>query len=202
MVKNPLANAGDSGLVPRSGRSPGGGNGSPLHYSCLENPIYRGAWPLQSMVSQRVGYNWACTHTHEYRACTDRFLIILIIAFISLKCITISPVYLLSLVSSCLFSQIIWTLLEQKLSFFFVYWNLKCVLIFSKHSINTLWINKSKSTNTIAYSSDNQFHFPLPPPDTETEKRLSPIKYKCCLNNPLGVKAKFLRILKRERALV
>ena len=37
-------NAGDLGLIPVSGRSPGGGNGSPLQYSCLENPMDRGAW--------------------------------------------------------------------------------------------------------------------------------------------------------------
>jgi len=33
----------DSGLIPGSGRSPGGGNGNPLQYSCLENPMDRGA---------------------------------------------------------------------------------------------------------------------------------------------------------------
>ena len=36
--------AGDSGLTPGSGRSPGGGNGNPPHYSCLENPMDRGTW--------------------------------------------------------------------------------------------------------------------------------------------------------------
>ena len=44
MIKNPLANAGDSGFIPGSGRSPGMGNGNPLQYSCLENPMDRGAW--------------------------------------------------------------------------------------------------------------------------------------------------------------
>ena len=44
MVKNPPANAGDAGSVPGSGRSPEGGNGYPLQYSCLENPMDRGAW--------------------------------------------------------------------------------------------------------------------------------------------------------------
>ena len=38
MVKNPPAHAGDLGLIPGSGRSPGKGNGNPLQYSCLENP--------------------------------------------------------------------------------------------------------------------------------------------------------------------
>ena len=37
-------NAGDLGLIPGSGRSPGEGNGNPLQYSCLENPMDRGAW--------------------------------------------------------------------------------------------------------------------------------------------------------------
>ena len=47
MVKNLPANAGTSGdasLIPGWGRSPGGGNGNPLQYSCLENPMDRGAW--------------------------------------------------------------------------------------------------------------------------------------------------------------
>ena len=37
-------NAGDLGSIPGSGRSPGEGNGNPLQYSCLENPMDRGAW--------------------------------------------------------------------------------------------------------------------------------------------------------------
>ena len=37
-------NAGDTGLVPGSGRSPGGGYGNPPQYSCLENPTDRGGW--------------------------------------------------------------------------------------------------------------------------------------------------------------
>ena len=47
MVKNLPANAGDirdASLIPGSGRFPGGGNGNPLQYSCLENPMDREAW--------------------------------------------------------------------------------------------------------------------------------------------------------------
>ena len=50
MVKNPPHNAGDArdsrdvGSIPGWGRSPGVGNGNPLQYSCLENPMDRGAW--------------------------------------------------------------------------------------------------------------------------------------------------------------
>ena len=47
VVMNPLADAGatgDMGSIPGSGKSPGGGHGNPLQYSCLENPMDRGAW--------------------------------------------------------------------------------------------------------------------------------------------------------------
>ena len=44
MVKNLPANAGDLGSIPGLGRSPGQGNDNPLQYSCLENPMNRGAW--------------------------------------------------------------------------------------------------------------------------------------------------------------
>ena len=47
VVNNPPANAADTrdmGLIPGSGRSPGGGHGNPLQYSCLENPMDRGGW--------------------------------------------------------------------------------------------------------------------------------------------------------------
>ena len=51
VVKNLPANAGDKrdvGLIPGSGRSPGGGHGDPLQYSCLEKPLGRGAWQATS----------------------------------------------------------------------------------------------------------------------------------------------------------
>ena len=44
MAKNPPASAQDEGLIPGSGRPPGEGNGNPLQYSCLGNPVDRGAW--------------------------------------------------------------------------------------------------------------------------------------------------------------
>ena len=56
VVKNLSANAGDVGSLPASGRSPGGRNGNPFYYSCLGNPMDRGAGVLQSMGSQRVGH--------------------------------------------------------------------------------------------------------------------------------------------------
>ena len=53
-------------LIPGSGKSPGGGNGNPIQYSCLEI-----LWPeepggLQSIGSQRVGHDWATEHTYTY----------------------------------------------------------------------------------------------------------------------------------------
>ena len=68
MVNNPPANEGDIsevGWILGSGRSPGGGHGNPLQYSCLENPLDRGAW--QAMV-HRIAKSWIqlkllCTHT-------------------------------------------------------------------------------------------------------------------------------------------
>ena len=44
VVKNPSVNAGDTGLITGLGRSPGEGNGKPLQYSGLGNPMDRGAW--------------------------------------------------------------------------------------------------------------------------------------------------------------
>ena len=47
LVKNPRANAGeirDAGSIPGLGRYTGGGHGNPLQYSCLENPMDKGAW--------------------------------------------------------------------------------------------------------------------------------------------------------------
>ena len=44
MVKDPPANAGDVSLIPGMGRSYGEGNDNPLQYSCLGNPMGRGAW--------------------------------------------------------------------------------------------------------------------------------------------------------------
>ena len=69
MVKNPPAIARDVrvvGIIPGSGRYPGVGNGNPLQYSCLENPMDRGAWQAivdgiakESDTTERMN-----THTH------------------------------------------------------------------------------------------------------------------------------------------
>ena len=60
VVKNSPANAGDlrdMGSIPGLGKSPREGNGNTLQYSCLENPMGRGAWRDMVHGSQRVGYD-------------------------------------------------------------------------------------------------------------------------------------------------
>ena len=66
MVKNPPASAADAGSIPGSGRSPGGGHGNPLLYSCLENPMDGGAW--QATKSRRVAKSQTqlSTDTHMH----------------------------------------------------------------------------------------------------------------------------------------
>ena len=72
VVKNPPANAGDarsSSLIPGSGRSPGVGNGNPFRYSCLGNPMDRGAWWTPVHELQRVGHYWAHEHNKVAEFC-------------------------------------------------------------------------------------------------------------------------------------
>ena len=61
--KEPAHNAGDPGSIPGSGRSPGEGNGNPLHYSCLENPMDRG-------VCQATAHGVAELDTTERLTCS------------------------------------------------------------------------------------------------------------------------------------
>ena len=62
LVKKPPANEGDirdASSIPGSGRSLGEEHGNPLQYSCLEDPMDRGAWQAQSIGLQRVEHNWS-----------------------------------------------------------------------------------------------------------------------------------------------
>ena len=67
VVKNLLANKGAPGnvaLIPGLGKSPGGGNGNPRQYSCLENPMDRGAWWVT--IHEVANWTWLSTHTPLY----------------------------------------------------------------------------------------------------------------------------------------
>ena len=69
--KESALNMGDLGLIPGWGRSPGEGNGNPLQYSCLGNPTIEELGRLQSMGSQRVGYDRARACVHTYTQLTE-----------------------------------------------------------------------------------------------------------------------------------
>ena len=76
VVKNLPANAGDAtdaGSVPGSERPPGGGHGNPLQYSCLENPMGRGAWwgTVHRVAKSQTQLKRLNTHTHLSR-CRER----------------------------------------------------------------------------------------------------------------------------------
>ena len=57
--KDSACNAGDLGLIPGLGRSSGEGNGNPLQYSCVQNPMDRGAWRAAVHGVVRAGHSWA-----------------------------------------------------------------------------------------------------------------------------------------------
>ena len=63
--KESVCNTGDLGLIPGSGRSPGEGNGSPLQYSCLENPMDRGACRATVHGVMRVGHGLVSKPPHQ-----------------------------------------------------------------------------------------------------------------------------------------
>ena len=76
MVKNPPANAGDVGWIPELGRFPEEGNGNPLQYSCLGNPMDRGAWQTtvygghkrlgHHLVTKQQQYRWEVSLRDRY----------------------------------------------------------------------------------------------------------------------------------------
>ena len=73
MVKNLSANAGDirdSGSIPGLGRSPGGGHGNPLEYSCLENPHGWGAW-WATVHGVTESWTWQRLSTTQHMIKTD-----------------------------------------------------------------------------------------------------------------------------------
>ena len=93
MVKNPPASARDIrgvSSIPGSGRSPGGGHGNPLKYSCLENPMDRGTCQARSIGSQRVKHDSSNLAGTQYIFANPKLVI-----YASLP----SPVVIISLLS-------------------------------------------------------------------------------------------------------
>ena len=86
-MKNPHANVGDmrdTGSIPGLGRSPGRGYGNPFQYSCLENPMDRGAWRLQYRGLQRVRHNWSdLAHKHAREIFDLRHILEIFYGFMS-----------------------------------------------------------------------------------------------------------------------
>ena len=70
------ANIGDPGSIPESGRYPGEGNGNPLQYSCLENPMHRGAWWVTVHGLQRVRHDLATKQQFENLRSKNNYLIL------------------------------------------------------------------------------------------------------------------------------
>ena len=68
-------NAGDPGLIPESGRSPGEGNGNSLQYSCLENSMDGGAWQATVHWVVRVGHDIA-TKPPKFSLCTFKGILL------------------------------------------------------------------------------------------------------------------------------
>ena len=73
MGKESSCNAGDMGSIPGSGRSPGEGHGSPLQYSCLENPMDRGAWraAVRGVPQSQTQLKQLSNHTQALMSCNN-----------------------------------------------------------------------------------------------------------------------------------
>ena len=76
--KESACSAGDFGLIPGSGRSPGEGNGNPLQYSCLEKSISRGTWwtTAYGVAKSQTQLNDSHRHTHTHTLTLPLFQIL------------------------------------------------------------------------------------------------------------------------------
>ena len=91
VIKSPPAHAGDAVLIPGLGRSPGEGNGNPLQYSCLENPMDRGAWwaTVHGITKSWTWLKWLSAHAYQvnhwyFSPSLPSLHIVLLYSFISL----------------------------------------------------------------------------------------------------------------------
>ena len=98
-VKTSACNVGDLGSIPGSGRSPGEGNGNPLQYSCLENPMDRGAWwatvhGITNVTTSLMGYlllNWSFDNFYFLTRFSSAYIVIFLIISLLLFINTKSP---------------------------------------------------------------------------------------------------------------
>ena len=140
VVKNLLAIAGDAGSIPGLGRSPGERNGNPLQYSCLGNPMDRGAWwaTVRGVAKELdTTYDWS---TVNGLLSSVPYLLDVPVAILGF------PRHLLlwpsSTCSLSLFTLSLQTPWEQKLLFFLYCQHLEQCLAQRKYSTNMCWINE------------------------------------------------------------
>ena len=103
MVKNPPASVGDMGSIPGLGRSPGEGNGNPLQYSCLGNPMGGGAcWVYSSGVCEESDMTYLLNNSNNYI-----FIYIYIyIFFFFFRFFSVVGYYKILNISSCLLAML------------------------------------------------------------------------------------------------
>ena len=110
VVKNPPANVGNTDSIPGLGRSPGEGNGNPLQYCCLENPMDRGFWWAKSMGSQSAGHKLVTKTTNPTPMLE---IIIKISAFVAInKLLPCTPLRKLTYTVLCYAYKVSWILFE------------------------------------------------------------------------------------------
>ena len=93
--KESACNAGDLGLIPESGRSPGEGNGNPLQHSCVEDPMDRGAWwaTVHSVAESDTTKILMHTHIHQVE---DGMMMLIFLTSINKSLNSVDPSFLLN----------------------------------------------------------------------------------------------------------
>ena len=154
VVKNLPANVGDTGSISGLGRSPGKGNGNPLQYSCLVNPMDRGAWQAYSPLGcKRVGQDWATKQQRGIIAYFSRRDHGLWLCCLFQK-ISFVVVQLLSRVQ--LFATP-WTTVGQAFLSFTISQNLLKLISCSNSCPLSQWCHSTISSSAVPFSSSLQF---------------------------------------------
>ena len=111
-VKNPPASAGGVGSIPGPGRSPGEGNGNPLQYCCLGNPMGRGAWWVYSSGGcKESDMTWLLNNSNSY-VCVCVY--IYIFRFFSIVCRLLQDIEYSSLLAYSLRARLWWLQMDSK----------------------------------------------------------------------------------------